>query len=179
MQTAPSAAAVDHPEREEESDRQRARSKKQRDWGRGRRVIVLHFSVLNLGHKSFSWVNHRYERVWAEERTLTNVPEPYLSLQQLNLKGCINDFRLKHKLSLSSDFSSRSASCPPHKQAIKKMRLCRQPMLGDRTKNKGYHQPLKTPNNSIPTNHQKGVSVVGFCKLSGSWRRAASVWIRS
>ena len=36
-------------------------------------------------------------------------------------KSCISDSRPKHKWSCSSDLSSQSANCPPHKQDVKKI----------------------------------------------------------
>ena len=58
-----------------------------------------------------------------------------IAINRINVivKGCISGSRPKHKLLHSSDLSSQSASCPPHKPAAKKTRLCTQPVLRDRT----------------------------------------------
>ena len=84
---------------------------------------------------------------------------PYCIRFEVWLKACISDARPQHKWPHSPDLSSRSPSCPPRKQAVKKTCLCRQPVH----KNKWYYQPLKTKINSIPTNHRQGAGVVGFC----------------
>ena len=87
----------------------------------------------------------------------------------------------------SSDLSSRSASCPPHKQDVKKKCLCRSACAPrSHTKTNGT-PPLKTKINSIPTNHRQVVGVVGFafmivftgCTKHGREGRADSVCLGS
>ena len=61
---------------------------------------------------------------------LTFIVSEYLNM---NIVKVVSAIVGRNKWSHSSDLSSRSASCPPHKQVVKTTGLCRQPVLRDHT----------------------------------------------
>jgi hypothetical protein len=86
----------------------------------------------------------------------------HLHTDNMNIKGCISDSRPKHQRSHSFDLSSRSASCPPHKQAVKNLCLCRQPMLRDRTQKQ---MVLPTIQNQNKLYSNQSPTRVGCCAV--------------